>query len=127
MNIYTDGSCSDNPGPGGWAAIVLSDNAEPLRLSGHDPKTTNNRMELTAAIKGLEAAPPGSEVTLFSDSEYLVKTMTRNWKRNVNQDLWAPVGLHEIQFGFPAGRLEVGAGSLAAAPNWNEEADRLAV
>ena len=108
MNIYTDGSCSDNPGPGGWAAIVLSDNGEPLRLSGHDPKTTNNRMELTAAIKGLEAVPPGSAVTLFSDSEYLVKTMTRNWKRNVNRtcgNSWT----HLIR--VPAGRLEVGAGS----------------
>ena len=122
MNIYTDGSCSDNPGPGGWAAIVLSDNDEPLRLSGHDPKTTNNRMELTAAIKGLEAAPPGSEVTLFSDSEYLVKTMTRNWKRNVNQDLWDQLdslsGSRQVAWKWVRGH---------AGNNWNEEADRLAV
>lgn len=122
MNIYTDGSCSDNPGPGGWAAIVLSDNNEPLRLSGHDPKTTNNRMELTAAIKGLEAAPPGSEVTLFSDSEYLVKTMTRNWKRNVNQDLWDRLdslsGSRQVAWKWVRGH---------AGNNWNEEADRLAV
>ena len=122
LNIYTDGSCSDNPGPGGWAAIVLSDNDEPLRLSGHDPKTTNNRMELTAAIKGLEAAPPGSEVTLFSDSEYLVKTMTRNWKRNVNKDLWEQLdslsASRQVAWKWVRGH---------AGNNWNEEADRLAV
>ena len=122
MNIYTDGSCSDNPGPGGWAAIVLSDNDEPLRLSGHDPKTTNNRMELTAAIKGLESAPPGSEVTLFSDSEYLVKTMTRNWKRNVNQDLWDQLdslsASRQVAWKWVRGH---------AGNSWNEEADRLAV
>ena len=95
---------------------------EPLRLSGHDPKTTNNRMELTAAIKGLEAVPPGSEVTLFSDSEYLVKTMTRNWKRNVNQDLWDQLdslsGSRQVAWKWVRGH---------AGNNWNEEADRLAV
>ena len=122
MNIYTDGSCSDNPGPGGWAAIVLSDKAEPLRLSGHDPKTTNNRMELTAAIKGLEAAPAGTEVTLFSDSEYLVKTMTRNWKRNVNKDLWEQLD------SLAASRKTTWEWVRGHAGNhWNEEADRLAV
>ena len=122
MNIYTDGSCSDNPGPGGWAAIVLSDQDEPLRLSGHDPKTTNNRMELTAAIKGLEAAQPGAAVTLFSDSEYLVKTMTRNWKRNVNQDLWEQLdsltASRKITWEWVRGH---------AGNRWNEEADHLAV
>ena len=122
MTIYTDGSCSGNPGPGGWAAIVLSDRDEPLRLSGHEPKTTNNRMELTAAIKGLEAAPPGSSVTLFSDSEYLVKTMTRNWKRNVNKDLWDQLdslsASRQIDWQWVRGHV---------GNHWNEEADRLAV
>ena len=122
MTIYTDGSCSGNPGPGGWAAIVLSDRDEPLRLSGHEPKTTNNRMELTAAIKGLEAAPPGSSVTLFSDSEYLVKTMTRNWKRNVNKDLWDQLdslsASRQIDWQWVRGHV---------GNHWNEEADQLAV
>ena len=86
-DIYTDGSCLVNPGPGGWAAIVMSDE-EPLRLSGGEPETTNNRMELTAAIEGLEAVPAGSVVTVYSDSSYLVNTMTKNWKRNANHDLW---------------------------------------
>ena len=59
ITIYTDGSCLTNPGPGGWGAVVLSDGVEPLRLSGHEASTTNNRMELTAAIKGLEAVSAG--------------------------------------------------------------------
>ena len=87
INIYTDGACQDNPGPGGWAAIIEQD-GESRELAGREERTTNNRMEITAAIKGLEATPEGSSVTLHSDSRYLVNTMTRNWKRNVNTDLW---------------------------------------
>ena len=86
-DVYTDGACKGNPGPGGWAAI-LSDGEGKRVLSGRDERTTNNRMEVLAAIKGLEATPGGSEVTIHSDSKYLVHTMTRNWKRNANRDLW---------------------------------------
>lgn len=93
-----------------------------MRLSGHEDKTTNNRMELTAAIKGLEASPPGSSVTLFSDSEYLVKTMTRNWKRNVNKDLWDQLdslsASRQIDWQWVRGHV---------GNRWNEEADQLAV
>ena len=88
INIYTDGSCQGNPGRGGWAAIIIQDGQRRV-LSGGEPKTTNNRMELLAAIRGLEAAPRGAAVTVFSDSQYLVNTMTRNWKRRVNLDLWS--------------------------------------
>ncbi len=88
LTIYTDGSCLGNPGPGGWGAIVLDDSGDPRRLSGREDHTTNNRMELMAAIQGLEAAPAGSKVVLYSDSGYLVNTMTKNWKRRVNHDLW---------------------------------------
>ena len=87
LRIYTDGSCEGNPGKGGWAALIVGD-AVPQVLSGYEGRTTNNRMEQTAAIKGLEATPPGAQVTVFSDSQYVVRTMTRNWKRRVNQDLW---------------------------------------
>ncbi len=87
INIYTDGSCEGNPGPGGWGAIVEQD-GQSRELSGREARTTNNRMEIMAAIKGLEATPEGSSVTLHSDSRYLVNTMTRGWKRNVNTDLW---------------------------------------
>lgn len=85
ISIWTDGSCIGNPGPGGWAAIVRTPAGE-QELSGSDPATTNNRMELTAAIKALEALPVEEpcEVNLYSDSEYLVKGMTEwrlGWKR----------------------------------------------
>ncbi len=87
INIYTDGSCQGNPGKGGWAAVIVDDGDKRV-LSGSEDRTTNNRMELMAAIRGLEEMPAGADATVVSDSEYLVKTMTRNWKRNANRDLW---------------------------------------
>jgi len=88
IHIYTDGSCLGNPGPGGWAAII-KENGGKKRLAGREDDTTNNRMEILAVIKGLQAIPSHSEVTIFSDSQYVVNTMTRGWKRKANQDLWA--------------------------------------
>jgi len=87
IRVYTDGACIGNPGPGGWAAIIV-DGRKRKEISGREKSTTNNRMELMAAIKGLAETPPGSEVTIESDSQYLVYTMTRNWKRKANHDLW---------------------------------------
>ena len=89
VEIYTDGSCLRNPGgPGGWAAIVL-DGTLTMHLAGGEDRTTNNRMELTAAIEGLKSVSKGRLVRVHSDSEYLVNTMTRGWKRRKNRDLWA--------------------------------------
>lgn len=88
--IFTDGACKGNPGPGGWAAIVRTDQSE-KELKGYDPDTTNNRMELTAAIKGLEYSPEGSSVIIYSDSSYLVNTMLKDWKRSANLDLWSEI------------------------------------
>jgi len=85
--IFTDGACRGNPGPGGWAAVTLRDGQRHI-ISGNDRHTTNNRMELIAAIKGLEAVSPGQGAVIYTDSQYLVNTMTRGWKRNANQDLW---------------------------------------
>lgn len=97
--IYTDGGCDPNPGPGGWAAIIL-DGQTKKEISGADPKTTNNRMELTAAIEALKAIPEPAKVTLFTDSQYLQRGieewmpgwLKRNWKGSsgpvANQDLW---------------------------------------
>jgi ribonuclease HI len=85
--IYTDGACRGNPGPGGWAAVLLQDGKRNI-ISGNDRRTTNNRMELLAAIKGLEAAPRDQSVTIYTDSQYLVNTMTKGWQRNANLDLW---------------------------------------
>ena len=87
IHIYTDGACAGNPGPGGWAAIIM-DGARRRELKGREEGTTSNRMEILAAIKGLEQTPPDSRVTIHSDSQYLVRTMTENWKRNTNLDLW---------------------------------------
>jgi cyclic pyranopterin phosphate synthase len=76
-----------NPGPGGWAAIIV-DGSKRREIKGREENTTNNRMEILAAIKGLEQTPPDSQVTIHSDSQYLVRTMTENWKRSANLDLW---------------------------------------
>ena len=120
IEIYTDGACLRNPGPGGWAAIIM-DNGSRRVLHGRQEGTTNNRMEILAAIKGLEALPESVEVTVFSDSEYVVKTMTRNWKRNANKDLWAmldaEVGKRDVKWQWVRGH----DGNLL-----NEEADALA-
>lgn len=87
IDIYVDGACQGNPGPGGWAAIIV-DGDRRRELKGREESTTNNRMEILAAIKGLEQTPKGSHVAIHSDSEYLVRTMTQNWKRRANLDLW---------------------------------------
>ena len=87
IDIYTDGACIGNPGPGGWAALVIK-GGRSLELKGRVENATNNQMEILAAIKGLEQTPPGSEVTVHSDSQYLVYTMSRGWKREMNLELW---------------------------------------
>ncbi|KTD18485.1 ribonuclease HI [Legionella lansingensis] len=100
IEIYTDGACKGNPGPGGWGAL-LRYNGHEKTIYGAEPQTTNNRMELTAAIKALEALKRPCEVDLFTDSQYLRQGMTtwlaqwkksgwRNSKREPvkNADLW---------------------------------------
>ena len=87
--VYTDGACKGNPGPGGWGVVVVSPDGHRTRLSGRKERTTNQQMELRAAIEGLEVTPEGAHVTVHSDSTYLVNTMTHNWKRRANLDLWA--------------------------------------
>jgi ribonuclease HI len=99
--IFSDGACSGNPGPGGWAARLLYDDGRINELGGHAADTTNNRMELQAAIEGLKAAGEGVAITMVTDSEYLRKGITEwihSWKRRgwrtaakkpvLNQDLW---------------------------------------
>ena len=87
IEIYTDGSAIENPGPGGWAAVIVEDGSERVLRGGED-RTTNNRMEIMAVIKGLAAVPVSADIAVLSDSQYVVNTMTRNWKRNANTDLW---------------------------------------
>lgn len=98
--LYTDGGCIGNPGPGGWAAILVR-SGRYEELGGGEPATTNNRMEMTAALRGLERSRPGERVRVVTDSRYLVDGMTRwirGWKARgwrkadkepvLNQDLW---------------------------------------
>ena len=83
--IWTDGACSGNPGPGGWAAIVIPhEGAEPVELSGGEKHTTNNRMELSAALEGLRSLPDGSKVVIVTDSQLMLNSMTKwlpGWKK----------------------------------------------
>ena len=107
IRIYTDGSCNGNPGNGGWAALIVPEEGTPQPLSGREGKTTNNRMEQTAAIKALEQVSPGTAVTLYSDSEYIVRTMLGLFRRRANLDLWARLdelaGGREVQWEWVQG------------------------
>lgn len=131
--IYTDGSCLGNPGPGGWAAIMVWGETE-KELTGSEADSTNNRMELTAAIMALEALKRPMPVTLVSDSSYLKDGITRwinGWKRNgwktaakkpvANQDLWQRLDRaiegHEIDWQWVKGH---------AGHPMNERCDQLA-
>lgn len=125
--LYTDGACSGNPGPGGYAAILVPP-ASPLFpadeqvITGSAEATTSNRMEITAVIEGLKATPAEAAVTVISDSQYVVYTMTRNWKRNANQDLWSELDRLRISRQV---RWQHIAGHSGHA--YNERCDRLAV
>lgn len=90
IELWTDGSCNPNPGSGGWAAILVNaDNKEVIQESyGGEPATTNNRMEMTAIINGLNEIPEQSHVTIYSDSEVTINCAIGFWKRKKNRDLW---------------------------------------
>ena len=103
IKIYTDGACSGNPGPGGWGFVII-ENGELHSDNGSESQTTNNRMELTAAIKALESARKDESLYLYTDSTYLQKGITEwivNWKKNnwitsskkpvSNKDLWIKI------------------------------------
>ncbi len=119
VTIYTDGACRGNPGPGGWAAILTYRGREKI-TSGGDRLTTNNRMELTAAIEGLKRLKSPCRVTLYSDSKYLVDAINKEWLNSwiaagwrrgkeelKNKDLWQELhrlmGIHEVRFEWVKG------------------------
>ena len=100
IKVYTDGSCLENPGKGGWAAIIINDNKK-TEIKGSKENSTNNQMELTAPIMALKKIPKGSKVQIFTDSKYVKSGITEwihNWKKNgwktaskqpvKNKDLW---------------------------------------
>jgi ribonuclease HI len=99
--IYTDGACSGNPGPGGWGVVIFDNNNKQKNISGSEKNTTNNRMELSAAIMALKKIKTNSEVTIYTDSTYVKNGITEwvlKWKENgwknsnkkpvKNKDLW---------------------------------------
>ena len=133
VEIFTDGACKGNPGPGGWAAIIRS-GAREKPVSGGEPLTTNNRMELLAAIRGLEALKRPCSVDLYTDSTYVRDGITKwihGWKRNgwktadrkpvKNADLWQELvdaaAPHKVEWHWVRGH--------AGHPE-NERADQLA-
>ncbi len=135
VTIYTDGACSGNPGPGGWGAI-LSYNGQEKELSGGEPETTNNRMELTGVIQALSALKEPCTVELYSDSKYVIDALQKGWvwgwkkkgwiksdkKPALNVDLWEQllplVQKHELHYHWVKGH---------AANEKNNRCDELAV
>ncbi|MEG1363527.1 MAG: ribonuclease HI [Clostridia bacterium] len=87
VHIYTDGACSGNPGKGGYAAILMYDNIE-KEVSGYFPDTTNNKMELTAVIKGLEMLKYPCDVTVYTDSAYIVNSINKGWLNKWVKNNW---------------------------------------
>lgn len=135
VTIYTDGACSGNPGPGGWAAILMAGGAK-KELSGGERDTTNNRMELMAVIEGLRALKRPCKVEIYSDSAYVVNAFSQNWidkwVRNgwknsakaevANSDLWKELikltSVHTVRFNKVKGHAD---------NEFNNRCDELAV
>ena len=134
IKIYTDGACSGNPGVGGWGVVIIEDNKNETFLNGGDNHTTNNKMELTAAIKALKSFEKKSTITLITDSKYVkdgIQLWIKNWKKNgwktaakkqvKNKELWMSLDVliakHNINWKWVKGH----AGNI-----YNEKADYLA-
>jgi len=134
VTIYTDGACSGNPGPGGWGAILMYGKKE-KELSGGEPSTTNNRMELTSVISALEALKEPCEVKLYTDSQYVANAVNlgwletwrnKGWKRKggevKNPDLWMKLvpqlETHKVTFEWVKGHAD---------NEYNNRCDELAV
>jgi len=96
VTIYTDGACSGNPGPGGWGAVLLYGEKEKT-LSGGAAETTNQRMELTAAIRALQALNQPCEIVLFSDSAYLVNAFNQRWLENWQSNGWKNAKKQDVE------------------------------
>ena len=123
VTLYTDGACSGNPGPGGWGVILKYKETE-KELSGGEENTTNNRMELTAVIRGLEALKEPCIVELYSDSKYVIDGLSKGWaeswrekgwkkadkKPALNPDLWETLlqltGKHQMRYHWVKGHAE---------------------
>ena len=133
IKIYTDGSCLNNPGNGGWAAIINNDN-NIIKISGSEKETTNNKMELTAPIKALQKIDKNEQIEIYTDSKYLQLGITEwihKWKKNnwqtskkepvKNKDLW--IQLYNLTSSYKINWIWVKA---HAGNTLNEEVDLLA-
>ena len=132
--VFTDGSATPNPGPGGWAAVLVAGGVVVAESSGSDPDTTNNRMELKALLEGIELVPEGTPAVLYSDSQLAVRTVNewapgweaRGWRRArgpvENLDLVRPL----VERLRERPELEVRWIRAHVGHRWNEYADRLA-
>ena len=134
IQIYTDGACSGNPGTGGWGVVILCDKDKPIFLNGGEENTTNNRMELLAAINAVVYFTERQNLEIFTDSKYLkdgIEIWIHNWKKNnwktsnkkpvKNKDLWIKlnkeIALHQIKWNWVKGHSN---------NEFNEKADFLA-
>tara|TARA_Y100000996_G_scaffold241196_1_gene189717 strand:+ start:380 stop:808 length:429 start_codon:yes stop_codon:yes gene_type:complete len=134
ITIYTDGACSGNPGIGGWGVVILEKNKDEIFLNGGHDNTTNNRMELTAAIEALKYFQNKKDITLITDSKYVkdgIQSWIQNWKKNgwktaakkpvKNKELWMEldnlIAMHKIKWEWVKGH---------AGNEQNEKADYLA-
>ena len=123
VTLYTDGACSGNPGPGGWGAILEFQGVE-KELSGGEAVTTNNRMELTAVIRGLQALKEPCHVELYSDSKYVIDALEKGWAKSwrakgwiksdkkpaLNPDLWEQllnlIQQHDVRYHWVKGHAD---------------------
>jgi len=96
IQIFSDGACSGNPGPGGWGAILRYKEIE-KELSGGEPETTNNRMELMGVIAALESLKEPCRVKVFTDSQYIAKAFTENWLANWQKNGWKTAGKKAVK------------------------------
>ena len=134
IEVYTDGACSGNPGIGGWGAIIIIDNNEPININGGSLNATNNQMDLKAAIEALKYFSESSNLNLFTDSKYVkdgIESWIINWKKNgwktttkkevKNKDLWIELDKqilrHKVHWHWIKGH---------AGNKYNEKADFLA-
>ena len=134
IEIYTDGACSGNPGIGGWGVVILINTDQPILLNGGENETTNNRMELTAAIQALKNFEKKQSIKLITDSRYVkdgIESWIINWKKNgwktsskkpvKNKDLWIEldklIAFHDITWNWVKGH---------SGEKYNEKADFLA-
>lgn len=134
FHLYTDGACSGNPGPGGYAALILKNDKIVEKITGSEKDTTNNRMELKAVIEGLKRIDKGSKVELYSDSTYVLNGLSEwinNWKKNswktasnkevANKDLWQKLDDLADNFQLKFNKIKGHSGD-----KYNEDVDSLA-